>query len=70
MDSFNPNRNVRTLAQNFVNSTLLDGRAGILRVDLDGNPVNSQGILGDESSFEPCIMLMAFETALELILIL
>jgi aldose sugar dehydrogenase len=38
----------RTLAQNFVNSTLPDGRAGIIRVDLDGNPVNSQGILGDE----------------------
>ena len=46
--SFNPHRNVRTLAQNFVNSTLLDGRAGILRVDLNGNPVNSQGILGDK----------------------
>jgi aldose sugar dehydrogenase len=45
--SFNPNRNIKTLAQNFVNSTLLDGRAGILRVDLDGNPVNRQGILGD-----------------------
>jgi aldose sugar dehydrogenase len=42
----NPNRNVKTLAQNFVNSTLLDGRAGILRVDLDGNPVNGQEILG------------------------
>jgi aldose sugar dehydrogenase len=46
--SFNPNRNVKTLAQNFVNSTLLDGRAGILRVDLNGNPVKSQGILGDK----------------------
>jgi glucose/arabinose dehydrogenase len=45
--SFNPNRNIKTLAQNFVNSTLLDGRAGILRVNLDGNPVNSRGILGD-----------------------
>jgi glucose/arabinose dehydrogenase len=44
----NPNRNVKTLAQNFVNSTLLDGRAGILRVDLDGNPVSGQGILGDK----------------------
>jgi aldose sugar dehydrogenase len=44
----NPNRNVKTLAQNFVNSTLLDGRAGILRVDLDGNPVNGQEILGGE----------------------
>jgi glucose/arabinose dehydrogenase len=50
--SFNPNpnsRDVKTLAQNFVNSTLLDGRAGILRVDLNGNPVNSQGILGDST---------------------
>jgi aldose sugar dehydrogenase len=46
--SFNPNRNVKTLAQNFVNATLLDGRAGILRVDLEGDPVNSHGILGDE----------------------
>ena len=42
-----PDKNVKTLAQNFVNSTLLDGRAGILRVDLNGNPVNSQGILGE-----------------------
>jgi aldose sugar dehydrogenase len=42
----NPDKNVRTLAQNFVNSTLLDGRAGILKVDFDGNPVNGQGILG------------------------
>ena len=42
----NPDINVKTLAQNFVNSTLLDGRAGILRVDLDGNPVNGQRILG------------------------
>jgi aldose sugar dehydrogenase len=44
----NPDRNVKTLAQNFVNSTLLDGRAGILRVDLNGNPVNGQAILGDK----------------------
>ncbi len=48
----------RTLAQNFVNSTLPDGRAGILRVDLDGNPVNSQGILGDEYPLETCTMPM------------
>ena len=46
--SFNPHRNVKTLAQNFVNSTFLDGRAGILRVDLNGNPVKSQRILGDK----------------------
>jgi aldose sugar dehydrogenase len=45
--SFNPHRNVKTLAQNFANSTLLHGRAGILRISLGGNPVNSQGILGD-----------------------
>ena len=38
----------RTLSQNFVNSTLLDGRAGILRVDLDGNPVDGHGILGEK----------------------
>jgi glucose/arabinose dehydrogenase len=36
----------RTKAQNYKNGTEPDGRAGILRVDQDGNPVG-KGILGD-----------------------
>jgi aldose sugar dehydrogenase len=48
--SFNPNGQfVRTLTQNYVNSSLVDGRSGILVVGLDGRPVNNQGILGDIS---------------------
>jgi glucose/arabinose dehydrogenase len=42
--------NVQTLTQNFVNSTTVDGRAGILRITLDGNPVlddKGHGIIGD-----------------------
>jgi glucose/arabinose dehydrogenase len=47
--SFNPKGQfVRTMTQNYVNSTLVDGRSGILRVDLDGKPISGQGILGDE----------------------
>ena len=40
---------VQTLTQNYVNSSIVDGRAGILRVTLDGNPVldKGHGILGD-----------------------
>ena len=37
----------RTMTQNYPNSTLVDGRSGILKVDLDGRP-NGQGNLGDE----------------------
>ena len=43
---------VQTLTQNYVNSSIVDGRAGILRVNLDGNPVlddKGHGILGDSS---------------------
>lgn len=48
--SFNPNGQfVRSLTQNYVNSSLVDGRSGILVVGLDGKPVNNQGILGDIS---------------------
>ena len=48
--SFNPNGQfVRTLTQNYLNSSLVDGRSGILVVGLDGRPVNNQGILGDIS---------------------
>jgi aldose sugar dehydrogenase len=48
--SFNPNGQfVRTLTQNYVNSSLVDGRSGILVVGLDGRPVNNQGSLGDIS---------------------
>jgi glucose/arabinose dehydrogenase len=41
---------VQTLTQNYVNSTIVDGRAGILRITLDGNPVldeKGHGIVGD-----------------------
>jgi glucose/arabinose dehydrogenase len=43
---------VQTRTQNYVNSSIVDGRAGILRVTLDGNPVlddKGHGILGDSS---------------------
>ena len=43
---------IQTLTQNYVNSSIVDGRAGILRVTLDGNPVlddKGHGILGDSS---------------------
>jgi glucose/arabinose dehydrogenase len=46
--SFNPSgRFVRTLTQNYVNASLVDGRSGILVVDLDGKPIDGRGILGD-----------------------
>ena len=38
------------MTQNHVNSTIVDGRAGILRITLDGNPVldnKGYGIIGD-----------------------
>ena len=41
---------IQTLTQNYVNSTIVDGRAGILRITLDGNPVlddKGHGIIGD-----------------------
>jgi aldose sugar dehydrogenase len=38
---------VRTLTENYRNTTVVDGRTGILRVTQDGNPVG-QGILGDK----------------------
>ena len=41
---------VQTLTQNYVNSTIVDGRAGILRLTLDGRPVlddKGHGILGE-----------------------
>lgn len=41
---------VQTLTQNFVNGTPVDGRAGILRMTLDGNPVlnsTGDGLLGN-----------------------
>lgn len=50
-DEFNET-GVQTLTQNYVNSTIVDGRAGILRITQDGNPVlddNGHGILGDAS---------------------
>ena len=41
---------IQTLTQNYVNSTIVDGRAGILRTTLDGNPVlddNGHGLIGN-----------------------
>jgi aldose sugar dehydrogenase len=47
--SFNPKGQfIRTMTQNYLNSTLVDGRSGILRVDLNSKTIYSQGILGDE----------------------
>jgi aldose sugar dehydrogenase len=40
-------RSFWTTAENFENRTGPDGRAGILRLTLDGEPVNKHGILGD-----------------------
>jgi glucose/arabinose dehydrogenase len=39
---------VRTMTQNYLNSTLVDGRSGILRVNFDGKPITGQEILGDK----------------------
>ncbi|MGA9319424.1 MAG: hypothetical protein WBL44_09305 [Nitrososphaeraceae archaeon] len=39
---------IQTLTQNYVNSTIVNGRAGILRITQDGDPVlddNGHGIL-------------------------
>lgn len=41
------NENTSTMAQNYINGTFPDGRAGILRFTLDGQPVGS-GILGEQ----------------------
>jgi glucose/arabinose dehydrogenase len=38
---------VETLTENYRNTTVVDGRSGILRVTQDGNPIG-QGILGDK----------------------
>ncbi|MFB5600762.1 MAG: PQQ-dependent sugar dehydrogenase [Nitrososphaeraceae archaeon] len=41
---------LETLAQNYENSSIVDGRSGILRITLDGNPVldeKGHGLLGD-----------------------
>ena len=53
-DEFNETA-VQTLTQNYANSTIVDGRAGILRVDLDGKPGTKQKWAwnsGGYSSFE------------------
>jgi aldose sugar dehydrogenase len=38
-----------TLTQNFAEGVEADGRSGILRITLDGEPVSSSGIIGDET---------------------
>jgi glucose/arabinose dehydrogenase len=44
----NPNEpRVQTMTENYRNSTIVDGRSGILRISQDGNPVG-QGILGNK----------------------
>jgi glucose/arabinose dehydrogenase len=48
-DEWNENA-YQTLTKNFVNSTIVDGRSGILRMTLDGRPVlddKGHGLLGD-----------------------
>ena len=35
------------MAQNYINSSILDGRSGILRINQDGKPVGRGDILGD-----------------------
>jgi aldose sugar dehydrogenase len=47
--SFNPKGHfIRTMTQNYLNSTLVDGRSGILRVNFDGKLITGQEILGDK----------------------
>jgi aldose sugar dehydrogenase len=47
--SFNPKGHfIKTMTQNYLNSTLVDGRSGILRVNFDGKPIAGQEILGDK----------------------
>ena len=47
--SFNPQEKyVRTLAQNYVNSTVIDGRSGILKIRLDGKSDTDQSTLGKQ----------------------
>ena len=41
------NETTRTMAQNYINGVIADGRAGILRFTQDGEPVGS-GILGEK----------------------
>ena len=57
-----------TKAQNYRDGPEPDGRAGVLRMTQNGQPVNDTGILGDEHPLI-CTMPTAYETALEWILI-
>jgi glucose/arabinose dehydrogenase len=47
--SFNPNgRYIRTQTQNYMNSSIVDGRSGILAIGVDGTPLGDKGLLGDD----------------------
>jgi glucose/arabinose dehydrogenase len=47
--SFNPaGQFIRTQTQNYINSSVVDGRSGILAIDIDGNPMVGQGLLGND----------------------
>src|SRR5215475_1026017 len=48
--SFNPNGQfVRTMTQNYRNSTLVDGRSGILKVELNYTlPFDKDGVIGND----------------------
>ena len=47
--SFNPGGQfIRTQTQNYINSSVVDGRSGILAIDIDGNPMVGQGLLGND----------------------
>jgi aldose sugar dehydrogenase len=47
--SFNPGGQfIRTQTQNYINSSVVDGRSDILAIDLDGNPMVGQGFLGND----------------------
>jgi aldose sugar dehydrogenase len=47
--SFNPDgRYIRTQTQNYLNSSIVDGRSGILAIGVDGRPLFDKGLLGDD----------------------
>jgi glucose/arabinose dehydrogenase len=47
--SFNPDgRYIRTQTQNYINSSTVDGRSGILAIGVDGRSLVDKGLLGDD----------------------
>jgi aldose sugar dehydrogenase len=46
---FNPDgRYIRTQTQNYINSSIVDGRSGILAIGVDGRSLVDKGLLGDD----------------------